>query len=134
MTASKFTPTSRGALLERLAAGVSLRDASGAAGVRENTVKAWITRGRRDGAGAYADFAAQVDQAREAARARPEPMDDDELARAVSAAARKGSVAAMKLRYTMLAARGDEHDEGVADPLAELDELAGRRRGRGGRP
>ena len=73
MSASKFTPEVRGALLERTAAGVSLPDACRALDLRLATVKAWLTRGRREGTGDYAEFAAAVDEAREAARRRPEP-------------------------------------------------------------
>ena len=131
MAASKFTPATRGALLERFAAGVSLRDACGALGLREATVKAWLTRGRRGDVGAYAEFAEAVEAAREAARSRPDPMDEDELARVVSKAARGGSVAAMKLRWEMLRKEpdgGEGVNNGDRDPLAEVDELARLRR------
>lgn len=57
MSASKFTPESRGGLLERTAAGVSLPDAARAVGIREATVKSWVARGRREGEGQYAEFA-----------------------------------------------------------------------------
>jgi ketosteroid isomerase-like protein len=50
----------------------------------------------------YAAFVEAMDEARLAARARPEPMDVDELARVVSDQARAGSVQAMKLRWEML--------------------------------
>lgn len=133
MAASKFTPETRGALLERFAAGVSLRDACRAIELREGTVKGWLTRGRREDSGAYAEFAAAVEAAREEAAARPEPMDADELARAVSQMVRGGSVAAAKLRWEMLLRNHGENREGVTDdgddPLAEVDELAKRRRG-----
>lgn len=104
MSASKFTPEVRGGLLERFAAGVSVEDAARSLDLRPKTVKDWLTRGRREEAGDYADFAAEVDRVRAEAAERPEPMDADELARVVSAAARKGSVAAMKLRWEQLRA------------------------------
>jgi DNA-directed RNA polymerase specialized sigma24 family protein len=43
VSASKFTPEARGAVLERTAAGLSLRDACRAIGLREATVKGWLT-------------------------------------------------------------------------------------------
>lgn len=116
MAASKFTPEARGALLERFAAGVSLRDACRALELRERTVKGWLTRGRRESSGDYADFATAVDEARQAARDRPEPMTADELQRVVSETARKGSVQAQKLYWEMLRA-GHEGD----DDIGELD-------------
>ena len=47
MSATKFTPEARGALIERVASGVSLADAARAIGAREKTVKGWSTRGQR---------------------------------------------------------------------------------------
>jgi IS30 family transposase len=129
MSESKFTPEIRGALIERTAAGVSLRDACRALGLREATVKGWLTRGRRENDGDYAAFAAAVDRARADRRSRPEPMDADELARRVSEMVRGGSVQAAKLRWEMLRA-AEPDGEGVKDdddPLAEVDELARRR-------
>lgn len=102
--ASKFTPETRGAVIERTAAGVSLPDIASAIEVRLPTLKSWLTRGRREEAGEYHDFAQAVDSAREEAKNRPEPMDEDELLRVVSEAARKGSVSAMKLRWEMILA------------------------------
>ena len=124
--ATKFTPEARGALIERFAVGCTVADAANAAGLSEMTVKRWITRGRREKKGAHAEFFAAVEDAREQARNRPEPMDADELARVVSEAARKGNTQAMKLRDEQLlrAERKAEEPAAPADPLAELDELA----------
>jgi hypothetical protein len=47
------------------------------------TAKGWLTRGRRGQGGEYTEFVEAMDDARAAARARPEPMDADELARVV---------------------------------------------------
>lgn len=130
---AKFTPETRGGLLERTAAGVSMVDACRSLGLREKTVAGWLTRGRGEASGEYAEFARAIDQAREDARSRPEPMDEDELARVVSEMARKGSVSAAKLRWEMLRAPrldGAEGGDADGDPLAELDELA-RKRGAG---
>lgn len=126
MAVSLFTPEIRGALLERFAAGCSLPDAGHDVGVSEKTLKHWLTRGRKDGSGEYAEFAAAVDAARADVAARPAPMDEAELAHVVSAAARKGNTQAMKLRWEMLRSVVQE-DVAEADPLAALDELASRR-------
>ena len=129
MSASKFTAETRGALLERTAAGVSLPDACRALGLREQTVKSWLQRGRRESDGPFAEFVAAIEDARLASAARPGPMDAAELACVVSQAARAGSVAAMKLRHAMLVAeeREDAGRDDADGPLAEVDELARRR-------
>jgi transposase len=120
VSASKFTPEVRGALIERTGLGLSLADACRSVGVREATVKGWLTRGRREGSGDYAEFVAAIERAREAARERPDPMDADELARVVSEMARKGSVQAAKLRWDMLtAAEGPDKEPATsATPTA----------------
>ncbi len=128
MSATKFTPQARGALIERVASGVSLTDAARAIGLREKTVKGWITRGRREDEGDYTEFAQRIEQARREADERPQPMDPDELARVVSEAARRGSVAAMKLRHEQLGAE----DAPEQEPADEFDELKARRSARGG--
>ena len=81
VSASKFTPECRGGLIERTGAGVSLADACRAEGLRLNTVKSWLQRGRRESKGPYAEFAQAIEEARQAAKDRPSPMDGDELAR-----------------------------------------------------
>jgi DNA-directed RNA polymerase specialized sigma24 family protein len=55
MTASKFTPEHRQGLLERTAQGVALADACRVEGLRLNTVKSWLHRGRQEDEGPYAD-------------------------------------------------------------------------------
>ena len=90
MSASKFTPETRRALIKRFAAGVSIEDAARALGLRPKTVTHWLTRGRREDAGDYADFARRVDEVRAELAARPEPMDTDELARVVSEGREEG--------------------------------------------
>jgi hypothetical protein len=89
----------------------------------------WITKGHKAESGLYHDFAAAVEAARAEAKARPEPMDEAELLHVVSEAARKGSTAAMKLRWEMICAYREpaEAEEPQADPLAAVDELAARR-------
>lgn len=129
MSASKFTPETQGALTERTAAGVSLSDACRAVGVREATVKGWISRGRREPGGEYGKFVEALEEARAVARARPGPMDADELAQVVSNMARAGSVQAARLRWEMLRTEGGDEDSGPAD---EFDELKARRARGGG--
>jgi transposase len=122
VSASKFTPEIRGALIERTAAGVSLPDACRAVGVREGTVKSWLTRGRREGSGAYAEFAQQIEQAREAVRSRPESMDEDELRQRVSEMVRGGSVQGAKLYWEMLRAGQSEDAPAEVDPFDAVAE------------
>ena len=129
MSVSRFTPEHRGALIERTAAGVSLRDACRALGLREKTVAGWLARGRREDSGDYTDFAAAIDQARDDVRSRPEPMDASELARVVSEMARNGSVAAAKLRWEMLCREENPEEPADLAPVSKIDELARRRRG-----
>jgi hypothetical protein len=127
VSASRFTADVRSTLVDRTAAGLPLTDACREAGVREATAKGWLTRGRREDAGEYAEFVIALDRARAEADARPGPMGEDELARVVSKMARAGSVQAAKLRWEMLGAARDTAPEQAAD---EFDELKERRRGR----
>jgi len=123
---SRFTPEIRGGLIERAAAGVSLRDACRALDVRASTVKGWITRGRREAEGAYADFVGALEEARQEARDRPGPMTRDELRCEVARSARAGSVQAMKLAWEML--RADEiqrNNEAARGPSAGFVDLDG---------
>ncbi|MDQ3647479.1 MAG: hypothetical protein M3433_02640 [Actinomycetota bacterium] len=128
MSASAFTPEVRGALIERTAAGVSMRDACRVLELREKTVAGWLARGRREDSGPYADFVRAIEAAREDARSRPEPMTVEEHRLAVSEAARQGSVQALKLYWEMLRAR-DTEEPAVPGPVSKIDELAAKRRG-----
>jgi transposase len=125
-----FTPEARARVLARVELGVSFEEAATAAGLKVDTVKGWLARGRREDAGAYADFAAAVAAARAVARARPEPMGTDELERLVSEMARAGSVQAAKLRWEMLRAASAPAASREPAPTArsKIDELAARRR------
>lgn len=131
MAKSKFLPETRGAIIERFAAGLTLPDTALAVGINPTTLKGWLKKGRRQEKGPYADFATAVDEAKREARERPEPMDYDELLRVVSESARKGNTQAMKLRWEMICAdrNTDEEEEEPADPVAAVDELAQRRAG-----
>ena len=131
MAKSKFLPETRGAIVERFAAGLTLPDTALAVGINPTTLKGWLKKGRQQDKGPYADFAAAVDEAKREAKARPEPMDEDELLRVVSESARKGNTQAMKLRWEMICAdrSANEEPEAPADPVAAVDELALRRTG-----
>jgi hypothetical protein len=118
VAASKFTEVTRTALIDRFAAGVSIRDACRALDIREGTVKGWITRGHRESDGPYAEFLTAVEVARRNADDQ-RPMDEAELRQVAAAAARKGSVQAMKLVWELL--RSD--DEGGCDAPDPFDDL-----------
>jgi len=126
MSASRFTPAVRGDLVARAAAGASLADASRAVGLRLNTVKAWISRGRREADGPYFAFVADLDAARRVASERPEPLTAEQFRGHLDDAVRAGSVAAMKLWSALYL--DDEPEEVTTDDLSELDDLARRRR------
>lgn len=130
MAASKFTPEIRADVLERIAAGAGIRDAADAVGIREATVRVWLTKGNA-GNPRYVEFAKQVAKARETARNRPEPMDAEEYREHLDRAVRAGSVQAMKLWWEV---NGTPHPEDPAaaapDPMQGLDELAERRANR----
>jgi len=119
--ASKFTPEARGALLDLLADGLSLKDACREVSIREKTVKGWLTRGRKEDAGDYAEFAAAVDASRQDASDFEEPMTEDELKVVVSRSAKKGSVAAQKLLWEMLRAHKEPGEEEPGNPFDDLD-------------
>ena len=62
-------------------------------------------------------------------------MDEEELALVVSEKARAGNVQAMRLRWEQLLAEPAPADQPLTEEeriLAEMDELAARRRRRGG--
>jgi transposase-like protein len=95
MARSKFTPENRAVILAQLRSGGSLAGACRDVGVRLKTAEGWLTRGRRDDDGDYADFAQAVDEAR-VARQRA-GLTPDEFEKHLSKAVRAGSVQAMKL-------------------------------------
>ena len=137
MSATRFTEGARAGLVARLEAGVPLSDAARAEGLPVDTVRSWLRRGRGEGAGEYADFAAGVERARAKARSarRPVPSEHDVLV-LLSEAARNGSVSAMKELRAYHRERGAAPSSERHDSVDALDELAARReavrRGRGG--
>lgn len=124
-----FTPEAVARVLARVELGVSFEEAATASGLKVDTVKGWLARGRREQSGAYAEFAAAVAAARAVARARPEPMGADELECLVSEMARAGSVQAAKLRWEMLRAEAvPTAARSAPTARSKIDELAARRR------
>lgn len=112
---SRFTPETRGAVLQALYSGLSLSESADQAGLPVQTLKNWLTRGRRETDTDYSAFATAVDEARDvAARA---PMSEREFRGYVNRAVRGGSVQAMRL-WIALRQADDERN----DPFAELDE------------
>jgi hypothetical protein len=132
MTASgqKWGPEACAAIIARVEQGVPFKDAARAAGVKYETARSWLGRGRREDSGPYAEFAQAIEQARHSA-VTGASMDADELAQVVSEMARKGSVQAAKLRWEMLRV-ADEREAAAARYLDEFDELKARRAARGG--
>lgn len=123
MAAPKFQPDTCQLIAELIFDGLSLKDAAREAKVSEKTVKNWLTRGRKEGEGPYADFAVAIEQAREEAASREQPMTEEELRLVVSRAAKGGSVQAQKLYWEMLK-RGhqDDPNQKPDDPFAQLDQ------------
>jgi len=128
---SKFTEERRSAVLAGLRAGVSLEDSSRALDVSAGTVSNWLSRGRRERTGKFADFARDVDRAR-AGRDREvaeHGLDTGALLRLLEGAARRGSVQAARF----LLERRDREAAGGREPkpldgVVGFDELARRRR------
>lgn len=125
----KFTPENRVAIYERIALGLSLEQVSREVGVRHETFKAWLRRGR-EGEAEYREFANVVDTLRDLDR-EDELLDVEGLQRAVSKSARKGSISAQKLYWEILK-NGDSGSGEQKDPLGGVDQLAQRRRARAG--
>ena len=84
-------------VVESVAAGASVADAARRAGVRDETLKGWLARGRREHLGPFAVFAADVADARRQAQQSPGQMSAHEWREHVERAVRGGSVAAMKV-------------------------------------
>lgn len=119
--ASKFTPEARAKALECFRMGLSVVETAKAIDVSEQTLKGWITRGRKEEAGEYREFVAAVEEARESCKQAEAPLTPDEHLLIVSRAARRGSVTAMKLYWDMLRADDGEEPTPPADPMSEFD-------------
>ncbi len=119
MAASKFMPEIRAALVELFAAGATVDEAARGCELRPKTVSGWLTRGRREGDGEYADFARAVDLGREKAReAAANALTPEEFKQHLAKAVRAGSVSAMKLYYEI---HRDRHGKEL--PEDEFDDL-----------
>lgn len=122
-------------LLGLLRDGLALVDAAREADVAQRTAERWLTKGRRDPEGKYGQFAAQVDALRADRQISDgQPMDEEEFKACVAAAARKGSVPAMKIAWQILLDErlaGNQPSAGRLDePLAGIDEVARQRMAR----
>lgn len=117
-------------IMAALRAGASRVDAAREAGIASRTIDRWVARGRRDPDSTYGPFAAEVDRLREARQvpSSDEPVDDAEVQLHLSRAIRNGSVSAMKVWIDTYRRKQVGAGKKSADPLAELDELAERRR------
>jgi hypothetical protein len=94
------------------------------AGVREETLKGWLARGRREDLGPFATFAADVSEARRRAQQSPGQMSVAEWREHVERAVRGGSVQAMKLWADRFLIPLDELPE---VPTSAITRLAARR-------
>lgn len=124
----KCTPEVRADIASRVEAGASLADAARAAGVHPSTVKTWMTRGRAEEIGAYAEFVAEVEAARARHAEKSAPMSRSEFQQRLDAAVRAGSVTAMKLWHDRDTQRKDDPPKG-SSKIASLAERRQRRPG-----
>jgi hypothetical protein len=67
---SKFTTDRRQRILEALTIGAPQEVAAAIAGISKSTLSDWLTRGRRQEKGPFADFVAQVEEAEAHPKAR----------------------------------------------------------------
>jgi hypothetical protein len=124
MAASKFSADTQQAFCEGIFDGLTIAEAAKAAGVAAKTVKNWLTRGRKEGDGPYADFVISVDEARAEHQAKEVPMSYDELKLAVSKSAQSGSAQSQKLYFEMLQREkreGNEPGQDNNDPFGDSD-------------
>jgi hypothetical protein len=112
VSVKRFGEAVTAGILARLEAGVSFKDAAIAEGVKPETARSWLTRGRGESDGPYADFALAVEESRAKAEAEAaKEMTPEEFEEHLSAAIRNGSVQAMKLWHEIrLAEKGGDGD------------------------
>lgn len=107
MSTKRFGPEVTKAIVARIEHGVSFKDAAVAEQVKPETARSWLTRGRGEDEGPYADFALEVEEARDRAQAAAaEEMTEEEFHRHLAKAIRNGSVQAMKLWHEIIRAEG----------------------------
>ncbi len=125
----KFHPDTCQAFCEGIFDGLTIAEAAKGAGIATKTAKNWLAKGRKEGDGPYADFAASVDEARTEHDEKEEPLDYDELKLVVSKSAKGGSVSAQKLLYEMLQRESKEGGSGEEedDPFGESGNVSGPR-------
>jgi hypothetical protein len=126
---SKFTLATTAKIVARLRDGLSLVEACEGADVALATVKGWLTRGRRERSGLYAEFVASVEGARTAAA--DVPLTREEFERCLAASVRRGNIAAMRLWHEAHRNDGQMALDDPMDALERDDELARRRQVRG---
>lgn len=108
-----------------LETGRSVEEAAAGVGVNPSTVARWAARGRAGADSESVAFAERYDAIRQGAGVQR--LSEDDVVRAVELAVRNGSVTAMKILLDRFKAEGDVSVR-TDNPLAELDELAERRR------
>lgn len=128
----KFGPETAAGLIRAVRAGASFDEACSRTGVNVHTGRTWLRNGRRDPMGSYGALAMLVDghrQVREDAEqaAAGGPLGAEEAELLLAAAARHGSVAALRLWFD----RNPQESVSVGlGSLAALDELAAARQSR----
>lgn len=120
---TRFTPETRATVLQALDAGLTLRESARRAGLPEQTLKNWLTKGRQEADTEHADFTAAVDEARD--RAARAPMTDREFRGCLNAAVRAGSVQAMKLWWSV---REDDDPDLENDAIGQINQRRRERR------
>jgi transposase-like protein len=102
MSATRFSPQVREEIVELIREGLTIKDAAIEAEIPYRTVRTWISRGRQAEEGPYSDFVEAIEAAQQEFGERETPMTERELRLALSRAARKGSVQAMKLYWKVI--------------------------------
>lgn len=133
----KFGPDTESALSAAVSAGATFAEACSRAGVNVHTGRTWLRNGRKDPQGRYGALARAVDGQRHRRRSAeraitPGALSLSEAELLLAAAAREGSVSALKLWFDRHERQQPVPEADMADPLAELDELAAVRAARMG--
>lgn len=126
----RFTPERRERLLTLIEAGRTLEAACADVGISRGTVQKWRAKGRQDESGEWAVFAERLDGMLHGT-AGAERMAEEDVVGLVEAAARRGSVSAMKVlldRFKEARERDGSEDTIVPPDASFLDELAARRK------
>lgn len=124
----RFTPERRERLLTLIEAGRTLEAACADVEIARGTVQKWRARGRQDESGEWAVFAERLDGLLQGTG--PERLAEEDVIGLVEAAARRGSVTAMKVLLDRFkeARERDGSEDTVTPPASSfLDELAARR-------